>query len=98
MNPASWVILALVVVIVGFAVKATFFKKKSKGGCCDVGDEHAAGSCCEPTQPRGLVNAQPCPADEREEKLASGACGNCTACANSATARNAVMPIVKPAV
>ncbi len=39
MNFASWVILGIVLVIVGFAIRATFFKKKRTGGCCDTGDE-----------------------------------------------------------
>ena len=39
MNLASWVILGIVLLAVVLAVRATFFKKKSKGGCCDVGDE-----------------------------------------------------------
>jgi len=38
-NLASWIVLGIVIVAVGFAIKATFFKKKSKGGCCDLGDE-----------------------------------------------------------
>ena len=39
MNLASWIILGIVVLLVGLAIRATFFKKKSKGGCCDTGDE-----------------------------------------------------------
>ena len=39
MNLASWVILAIVIAVLALAVKATFFKKKSRGGCCDVGDK-----------------------------------------------------------
>jgi len=48
MNLASWIILGIVIVIVGLAIKATFFKKESRGGCCDVGDEcgHCAPSAC----------------------------------------------------
>ena len=41
MNLASWIILAIVIALLAFAVKATFFKRKSKGGCCDVGDKDA---------------------------------------------------------
>ena len=37
MNFASWVILAIVLVLIGLAISATFFAKK-KGGCCDTGD------------------------------------------------------------
>ena len=39
MNLASWIILAIVVAVLALAVKATFFKKKSRGGCCDTGDK-----------------------------------------------------------
>ena len=39
MNLASWIILAIVVAVLALAGKATFFKKKSRGGCCDVGDK-----------------------------------------------------------
>lgn len=41
MNLASWIILAIVVAILALAVKATFFKKKPRGGCCDTGDKPA---------------------------------------------------------
>ena len=44
MNFASWVILGIVVVVIGLAIRATFFKKKGKGGCCDTGDPMTA-SC-----------------------------------------------------
>lgn len=39
MNFASWIVLAIVVAALALAVKATFFKKKSRGGCCDPGDK-----------------------------------------------------------
>lgn len=39
MNLASWIILAIVVAALALAVKATFFKKKARGGCCDTGDK-----------------------------------------------------------
>jgi hypothetical protein len=39
MNLASWIILAVVVAVLALAVKATFFKKKPRGGCCDTGDK-----------------------------------------------------------
>ena len=45
MNFASWVILGVVILIVALAVKATFFKKDKKGGCCDVGDKPAGCEC-----------------------------------------------------
>ena len=38
MNLASWIILAIVVAALVLAVRATFFKKERRGGCCDVGD------------------------------------------------------------
>lgn len=38
MNLASWIILIVVVGVLALAIKATFFKKKSRGGCCDTGD------------------------------------------------------------
>ena len=41
MNLASWVILLIVLAILALAVKTTFFKKKSRGGCCDTGDKAA---------------------------------------------------------
>ena len=37
-NLASWIILAIVVAVLALAVKATFFKRKPRGGCCDTGD------------------------------------------------------------
>lgn len=43
MNLASWVILGVVVLVVVLAIRATFFKKNRKGGCCDQGDK--AMSC-----------------------------------------------------
>ena len=39
MNLASWIILGIVILFVGLAIRATFFKKKRKGGCCDTWDE-----------------------------------------------------------
>ena len=41
MNLASWIILGIVVALLALAVKATFFKKKGHGGCCDAGDERS---------------------------------------------------------
>jgi hypothetical protein len=38
-NLASWIVLGIVIIAIGFAIKATFFKKKRKGGCCDTGDK-----------------------------------------------------------
>lgn len=96
MNLASWIILAIVVVIVGLAVKATFFKKKSRGGCCDTSDKPSSHSCCESKKPRGLQEPAECDGSEYQIKLESGACGSCTLCRDSATARNAVQPIIKP--
>ena len=51
MNLASWIILIVVIVVLALAIKATFFNKKSCGGCCDVGDQvdislHDACSHC----------------------------------------------------
>lgn len=43
MNIASWIILAIVVAALALAVKATFFKKKPRGGCCDAGDARDGG-------------------------------------------------------
>ena len=40
MNLASWIILAIVIAGLVLAVKATFFKGKKRGGCCDTGDKH----------------------------------------------------------
>ena len=97
MNFASWVILGIVIVIMGLAIKATFFKKKSRGGCCDTGDASAKHSCCESAKPRGLKDPAECDGSEFEIKFESGACGSCTACQDSAVARNAVQPIIKPA-
>jgi hypothetical protein len=39
MNLASWIILGIVVLVVALAIRATFFKKDRKGGCCDPGDQ-----------------------------------------------------------
>lgn len=46
MNLGSWIVLAIVLVVVGFAIKATFFKGKAKGGCCDVGDAPEGNPAC----------------------------------------------------
>lgn len=87
MNLASWIILAIVVVALAFAVKATFFKgKKSKGGCCSCGDGDAM-----PVKPRGL-SAQ----EEAQLRGCSGSCASCPAASGcSAVSKNAVLPIVK---
>jgi len=53
MNLGSWIVLAIVVAIVGLAIKATFFKKKPRGGCCDVGDAPGCPSCAACTQTPG---------------------------------------------
>lgn len=42
MNFASWVILGVVVLAVALAIRAVFFKKSSKGACCDQGDKPTA--------------------------------------------------------
>lgn len=39
MNLASWIVLGIVIAAIAFAIKATFFKKNRRGGCCDTGDE-----------------------------------------------------------
>ena len=106
MNLASWVILAVLVAVIGLAVKATFFGKRAKGCCCDTGDSPARGakSCCEHStastqMPRARANAA-----ESNRALAppiasctKSECGGCTLCnPDSAVARNAVEPIVKP--
>lgn len=87
MNLASWVILALVVVALAFAVKATFFKgHESKGGCCSVGDREDV-----PSKVRGLS------VQEAELLGCSGSCASCPSAKGcSAVSKNAVMPIVKP--
>ena len=46
MNLASWIILAIVITIVAFAIRATFSKKDHKGGCCDTGDPPATCDSC----------------------------------------------------
>lgn len=46
MNFASWVILGVVVLVVVLAIRATFFKKNRKGGCCDQGDGKSGCSSC----------------------------------------------------
>jgi hypothetical protein len=43
MNLASWIILAIVVAIIILAIRATFFKKSAKGGCCDTGSPDTSG-------------------------------------------------------
>ena len=99
MNLASWIILLIVLVIVGLAIKATFFKKKSRGGCCDTGDapsKSAKHACCENKSEQTDDAHADCDGSEYEIKLASGACGSCTLCRDSAVTRNAVVPIVKP--
>ena len=45
MNFASWVILAIVLLVVGLAIRSTFFRKNKKGGCCDQGDETSSVDC-----------------------------------------------------
>lgn len=97
MNLASWIIVAIVAAIAAFAVKATFFKKQSRGGCCDTGDVRTEGSCCESSEPRSLQEPADCDGSDFQIKWERGACGSCTLCRDSAVARNAVQPIVKPA-
>ncbi|MBR2834182.1 MAG: hypothetical protein IKE43_00505 [Coriobacteriales bacterium] len=47
MNLASWIVLGIVLVIVGLAIKATFFGKKSAhGSCCDTGGRMPACTGC----------------------------------------------------
>ena len=58
MNLASWIILGIVVAIIGLAVKATFFGKKKRGGCCDCGDPVAHG--CAPSACTGCAEHASC--------------------------------------
>jgi len=46
MNLASWIILVVVIAIVALAIRATFFKKNRKGGCCDTGDSPVTCDAC----------------------------------------------------
>jgi len=46
MNLASWVILAVVVLVLGLAVRHTFFSGHAHGACCDTGDAAKHGAGC----------------------------------------------------
>ena len=96
MNLGSWFVLSIVVAIVGLAIKATFFNKKPRGGCCDVGDKPSGHSCCESKNLKAAEESPECDGSDYEIKMASGACGNCTLCSDSAVTRNAVIPVIKP--
>ena len=83
MNLASWIILAIVVGVLALAVKATFFKKKRHGGCCDVGDVHDKGDGRnENLDLSGLT--------------CSSHCSSCTSCEGCAFAKNSLQPTYKP--
>lgn len=60
MNLASWIILAVVIAIVALAIRATFFKKKSRGGCCDCGDLPSPSDCEKQPSP-GCSACSGCP-------------------------------------
>jgi hypothetical protein len=80
MNLGSWIVLAIVVVIVGLAIKATFFKKKPRGGCCDTGD---APACCKAS----ATDPTTCGVEP-----GSSACAGCDGCA---AARFALEPTIR---
>ena len=82
MNLASWIILAIVVGVLALAVKATFFKKKRHGGCCDVGDVHDQSKCDKSLDLNGLT--------------CSSHCSSCTSCEGCAFAKNSLQPTYKP--
>ena len=72
MNAASWIILIVVIAVVGLAIRATFFKKKPRGGCCDVGDK--------PSRSGGAASG--CP------ECSATSCGGCTGCSGIAMKNN----------
>ena len=80
MNLASWIILGIVLAVLALAVKATFFRKKRRGGCCDTGDAHDKRD--DDLDLSGLM----CSSD----------CGSCPACKGCASARNNLQPTYKP--
>lgn len=105
MNLASWIILGIVIVIMALAVRATFFGGRKKGdGCCDTGNIPASTeSCSEGAMPRGRMPVARTVVLDRDiaaqiAGCSKSECGSCTLCdGDSAVARNAVMPIVRPA-
>ena len=81
MNLASWIILGILIVVLAFAVRATFFKKKPRGGCCDVGDRDARTAAQDAGQ---------------QLDYASLGCANCNGC-GAATTAGALKPVYKDA-
>ena len=84
MNLGSWFVLAIVVAIVGLAIKATFFKKKPRGGCCDIGDPGDVPACCQ-----GKAPADPATCGKEPGSAACGGCDGCSA------ARFTLQPIIR---
>jgi hypothetical protein len=94
-NLASWIILLIVVAVLALAVKATFFKKKSRGGCCDTGDKHDARDKREMRDEQG-AKAE-CPDDlDLSGLMCSSGCSGCPSSGNCASARNNLQPTYKP--
>ena len=101
MNLASWIILLIVVAVLALAVKATFFKKKSRGGCCDTGDAHDARNGRKVQEMREACDGQDakaeCPDDvDLSGLMCSSGCSGCPSSGNCASARNNLQPTIKP--
>lgn len=88
MNLGSWIVLAIVLVCVGFAIKVTFFKKKARGGCCDTGD--ALPACCQGKQETAKRDAATC-----GTAPGSPACEGCDGCS---AARFTLQPTIREIV
>lgn len=80
MNFASWIILLIVIVWIGFAVKSAFFGGGKKGGC-------HGGSDCGKSQDRAERNAAPLEGDDEKYRLPSACAGclkgSCSGCASA---------------
>lgn len=87
MNFASWIILLIVIVWIGFAVRSAFFGGKRKKGDCHGGDR------CDAKTPRDDVAAL----DDEKYRLPSACAGcskaSCSGCA-SASRRDVPMPTI----
>lgn len=88
MNFASWIILLIVIVWIGFAVRSAFFGGKCKKGDCHGGDR------CDAKTPRDDVAAL----DDDEKFRLPSACAGCSkaSCAGCASAsRDVPTPIIR---
>lgn len=90
MNFASWIILLIVIVWIGFAVRSAFFGGGKKGGC-------HGGSDCGESQYRTGHNAMALENDAEKYQLptACAGCskGSCSGCASAS--RDVPIPTIR---